>query len=95
MIVDVAMSKYLDLIPIERYVGIAARDGIEGLPQNSLIGLTHHLADFVMPVYEKIKSEVLSAEILHADETPHRMLEGSTRNGWYLWGFSANYSVFF
>ena len=95
MILDVAMSKYLDLIPIERYAEIAARDGIVGLPQNSLIGLTHQLADFIMPVYEKIRSEVMSAHILHADETPHRMLEGSDRKSWYLWGFSTGHSVFF
>ena len=95
MIADVTMSKYLDLIPIERYVEMAARDGIEGLPQNSLIGLTHHLANFIMPIYNKIKKEVMSAEILHADETPHRMLEGSPRKGWYLWGFSEKRAVFF
>lgn len=46
------------------------------------------------PVYDKIKSELLNAQVLHADETPHKMLEqgGLTKSGkikqWYLWGFS-------
>ena len=25
--------------------------------------------------------------MLHADETPHRMLEGSDKKNWYFWGF--------
>ncbi len=26
--------------------------------------------------------------VLHAEETPHNMLEGSSTKSWYLWGFS-------
>jgi transposase len=89
MILDVALSKYCDLIPIERYVNMAARRGVEGLPPQSLIGLTHHLADFVKSVYIKIRDDILKSRVLHADETPHRMLEGGgDKESWYLWGFS-------
>ena len=90
MMLDVALSKYCDLIPIDRYCKIAGRNGLKNVPPNSLIQLTHYLADFLKCVYEDIRKEVLSGTVLHADETPHRMLE---RNGgkvsWYLWGFSA------
>lgn len=96
MILDVALSKYCDLIPIERYVSIAARKGVEDLPPQSLIGLTHHLADFVRPVYSKIRDDILSSRVLHADETPHRMLEGGgDKESWYLWGFSNKRSSYF
>lgn len=96
MIVDVALSKYCDLIPIERYVNIAARKGVVGLPPQSLIQLTHHLADFVRPVYGKIRDDILSSRVLHADETPHRMLEGGgDKESWYLWGFSNKRSSYF
>lgn len=94
MIIDVAVSKYCDLIPIERYATIAGRNGLINLPANSLIQLTHYLADFIKPIYDKIKEDLLNVQVLHADETPHRMLEkaGLTKNGtrksWYLWGFS-------
>lgn len=67
LIVDVALSKYCDLIPIERYVQMASRGGVSGLPANSLIEGTHYLAEFLTPVYERIKFEVLSSKILHAD----------------------------
>jgi transposase len=95
MVVDVALSKYCDLIPIERYVDMAERGGVTGLPANSLIQGTHNLADFLAPVYQKIKLEVLSSKVLHADETPHRMLEGDEKSNWYLWGFSTDSASYF
>jgi transposase len=90
MILDVVLSKYCDLIPIERYVQMAARSGLMDLPPHSLIDLTHKFADFVKEVYRLIKAGVLKASVLHADETPHRMLEGSDKKSWYLWGFSTS-----
>lgn len=86
--IDVAVSKYCDLIPVERYAAMAARQGVDDLPPQSLIEATHNLADLVEPVYEKLKEEILQSKILHADETRHRMLEGDERSNWFLWGFS-------
>jgi transposase len=94
MTIDVALSKYLDLMPIERYANGAKRDGVD-LAQNSLIQLTHSLADFVLPVYESIGEDVFNSEIAHADETPHKMLEGDKRSNWYLWGFNNARSSYF
>jgi len=88
MIVDVVLSKYCDLIPIERYAAMAGRGGLKDLPPQSLIELTHSFADFVSPAYKLIKKGVLASRVLHADETPHRMLEGSDKKSWFLWGFS-------
>ena len=95
MVVDVALSKYCDLIPVERYVKMAERSGVSGLPANTLIQGTHNLANFLAPVYKKIKEEILSSKILHADETPHRMLEGDEKRHWYLWGFSTDKASYF
>ena len=88
MIIDVVASKYCDLIPIQRYVAMAARGGLKDLPPQSLIELTHQFAHFVKPVYELIKEGIKKSRVLHADETPHKMLEGSDTKSWYLWGFS-------
>ena len=95
LIIDVAASKFCDLIPIERYCTMAAREGFDDLPSNSLIETTHQLADFVTPAVELIKQEVQSLEVLHADETPHRMLEGDAKTNWFLWGFSGEKSCYF
>jgi transposase len=95
MIIDIAMSKYCDLLPIERYRAMAERLGFPGLPANSLIESTHYLADFVKDAVQNVKTEVLSSRVLMADETPHRMLEGSEKSSWYLWGFSNDRACYF
>jgi transposase len=95
LMIDVVVAKYDHLIPVERYVRIAEDLGVEKLPSHSLIETTHYTADFLTPIYEGIKKEVLAAEVLHADETPHRMLEGDKKKSWYLWGFSTNRSSYF
>jgi transposase len=60
-----------------------------------LIGLTHHLANFLTLLYEMIKQEVLNSLIIQADETPHKMLEGDDTSNWYLWGFLSLHSCYF
>lgn len=89
VVLDVALSKYCDLIPMERYSAMAARNGVPGLPPNSLIGLTHTLADFLDRIYFSLGREVKTAKIVLGDETPHKMLEGDVTSSWYLWGFSS------
>jgi transposase len=95
MTIDVALTKYCDLIPIERYAAMAARGGIKNLPPQSLIETSHYLADYVNGAYEKLRGELLAAGVLHADETPHRMLEGDKKNSWFLWGFSSPTTSYF
>ena len=95
LIQDVAVSKFCDLIPIGRQVKIAERKGFAGLPPQSLIETTHYLAEFLGVVYEKLKAETFCSRVLHADETPHRMLEGDKTSNWYFWGFSGQKSAYF
>jgi transposase len=95
LIVDVSLSKFCDLIPIERYAMMASRQGVKNLPANSLIGLTHFLAEFIRPVYEKLLLEIKGSRVIQADETTHRMLEGHEKSNWYLWGFSSTRACYF
>ncbi len=95
IIVDATLSKYCDLVPMERYCQMAARGGLRGLPPQSLIQASFKLAIFLELLYEAIVDEVLDSRVLLADETPHRMLEGDARTKWYLWGFSSPRACFF
>jgi len=95
MILDVVLSKYCDLIPVQRYSAMASRAGMIDLPPQSLIEITHYFADFVQETYLLLKDEALHSRVLRADETPHRMLEGSDKKSWYLWGFSTDKVCFF
>ncbi len=95
LMIDVAVSKYCDLIPIDRQAKMAGREGLKELPSQSLIEGTHQLADYVRGAYNKLKNEMLSASVWHADETPHRMLEGDKKCNWYLWGFLTSRTSYF
>lgn len=95
LIIDAALSKYCDLIPMERYCAMAKRQGFTGLPPQSLIGVVSRFAEFLRPVYELIRQETLDTVVLLGDETPHKMLEGSETKRWYLWGFSSSKASFF
>ena len=95
MMVDVGLTKYCDLVPIDRYSQMAGREGLKDLPPQSLIETTHYLADFTKGAYDKLKTEITQSSVLHADETPHRMLEGDEKTNWYLWGFSTPKTSFF
>ena len=95
LIIDATLSKYCDLIPMERYCQMAARSGLPGLPPHSLIQASFTLADYLKEVYQLIKAETLATSVLLADETPHRMLEGDAKKRWYLWGFANHHAAFF
>lgn len=95
MVIDVSLAKYCDLIPMERYAAIAGRLGVKDLPPQSLIESSHYLSEYVRAAYYKLKEEVLRSLVLHADETPHRMLEGDKTSHWYLWGFSTPWTSYF
>ena len=96
LIIDVSLSKYSSLMPIERYAQLAYQLGLGGeLPAQSLIGLTHHLANFLQTVYQMIMKEVLLGKVLQADESPHKMLEGDQTRNWFLWGFFTPTACYF
>ena len=95
MIIDIALNKYCDLIPIERYASIVRRQNLIDLPPTSLIELTHKLALFLEPVWQKLIKNTLISKVLRGDETPHKMLEGDVKKNWQLWGFSSEKECFF
>ncbi len=87
LITDATLSKYCDLIPMERYCQMAKRQGFPGLPPHSLIGASIKLAFFSRIAYERLRQETLDTLVLLGDETTHKMLEGDEKTSWFLWGF--------
>lgn len=51
MIVDITISKFGELIPIERYSRIAGHNGLPNLPTDSLIKASFQLGNFMEGVY--------------------------------------------
>ena len=93
---DVVLSKLCDLIPIGRYTAIAERQGVEGIPPNSLHDFNRHLAIVLDPVYKRHVAEIKKfTGALQADETHHNMMEGSEKTRWYLWSFNTDRGVIY
>ncbi len=85
--IDVAVSKYCDHLPVERYARQAKRLGLTDVHPQTLIDQTHYLAEALKPVYGRLRAEVRGSAVLHADETPWKLLEGDDKKNWFLWGF--------
>lgn len=92
---DVAISKYADHLPVERYVKQCERSGLTGIKPQTLIDQTHYLAQALSPVYQELKKAIEQAKVLHSDETPWKMLEGDAKNNWCMWGFSNEKNVYY
>ena len=58
LMIDTAVSKYCDLIPIERLAKMAGREGIKALPPQSLIEGTHQLAAFIKSAYNRLRNAI-------------------------------------
>ena len=92
---DASLSKYCDLIPMERYSDMAERSDLGRIPPHSLIQLTHYVAAYFKEAYGELKGEIQSSRVLHADETSHKMLERNDNKKWYLWGFLNSKASYF
>jgi transposase len=91
-----ALSKFLYLTPSERCAKMVAQSGFDDFAPQLVLAGQHYCAEFLRPVYRRLKREVQKCVILFADETTHRMLEGDESDRtWYLWGFTADGSSYF
>lgn len=85
--VEVATSKYLDHLPLERQARIMRREGLRIDSQtlwDQINVLSHHLK----PTYEALGQRVLASELIHADETYWRLMGSKARKRWWVWGLA-------
>ncbi len=68
LLAHIAVSKYLDHLPLHRLERIFARHGLE-LPRSTICDWMARLAALVRPVYERLKTEVLDSRVLQTDDT--------------------------
>jgi len=95
--IEVATSKYLDHLPLERQCRIMGREGLVVDTQtlwDQLWALSRHLE----PTYLALREELLSRDVVHADETPWPLLGSKKRKGsrkWYVWCLAAPDAAFY
>jgi transposase len=83
------ISRFVDHLPYYRQEAINARSGVH-TPRSTLAQWSGRGGAALEPLYEVHKRFVLSARVLHADETPVAMLDpgaGKTKKA-YVWGYA-------
>ena len=83
LVANVVVAKYLDGLPLYRQSAILAREGIE-IERATLADWVGHVAWWVAPLAEMIRTHVMAAPVIHADDTPIAVLapgNGKTRTG--------------
>ena len=79
----IAIAKYYDGLPLYRQSKIFERDGVE-IERMVLADWMGHLAWWIAPLVEMIGAYVMSALVIHADDTPIKVLapgKGRTATG--------------
>jgi transposase len=83
------VSRFVDHLPYYRQEQINARSGVH-TPRSTLASWSGAAGAGLMPLYDAHREFVLSAQVLHADETPVRMLDpgaGKTAKA-YVWAYA-------
>ena len=95
VLIEASLAKFYDLIPTQRFAKMLGRSKVT-ISDKLLFLAQCYLAKAFYSVYVMLKQEVLEARVVHADESPHRMLERNEGNYlWYLWSFCTKVSVYF
>ncbi|MGI4756791.1 MAG: IS66 family transposase [Janthinobacterium lividum] len=88
LLAHVLVSKYADHLPLYRQTEIYAREGV-ALDRSTLAGWVGATSDLLKPLVEAVRSHVMAATKLHADDTPVPVLapgNGRTKTG-RLWTY--------
>ncbi len=86
LLAQIVIDKYADHLPLYRQMQRFERSGVK-LPYSTLTDWVSSTCKLIAPLYEALKSEVLSSNYLHVDETPIKVMDkdkkGQTHRGYY------------
>lgn len=92
--VEIAASKYLDHLPLERQSRILEREGLF-VDSHTLWDQIEALARHLEPTYQALGHRARAAPLLHADETHWRLMAKSERKRYWAWCVSSQNTVFY
>ena len=90
----VAIDKYLLHMPLSRQVREMATQGLI-VDSQTLWEQLQHLARHLMPCYEHIRSYILGADVIGADETWWPVMQKKSSKKWWVWAISTHDAVFY
>eukprot|EP00919_Chromeraceae_sp_WS-2016_P064708 GHVR01153312.1.p1 GENE.GHVR01153312.1~~GHVR01153312.1.p1 ORF type:complete len:208 (+),score=28.77 GHVR01153312.1:958-1581(+) len=76
---DVLVSKFDDHLPLYRQHEIFERMGAD-IPESTLVGWCGRSMKTLSPLIERIEADIMGSDLLHADDTPIRVLDRSKRD---------------
>jgi len=79
LLAQVLVSKFDVHLPLYRQHEIFARMGAD-IPESTLVGWCGRAMKTLSPLIERIEAEIMSSDLLHADDTPIRVLDRSLRD---------------
>lgn len=75
----ILVSKFDDHLPLYRLNEIFARMGAD-IPDSTLVDWCGRAMQVLQPLIERIESAIMGSDLLHADDTPIRVLDRSLRD---------------
>ncbi|AVA24877.1 MULTISPECIES: IS66 family transposase [unclassified Rhizobium] len=75
----ILVSKFDDHLPLYRLNEIFARMGVD-IPDSTLVDWCGRAMQVLLPLIELIEAAIMSSDLLHADDTPIRVLDRSLRD---------------
>lgn len=93
-VVSVVIDKYLNHLPLERQCRIMSSLGLHKMSTQVLYNLIRLSSEYLAPIVERIKNEVLSRRLAHSDETPWPINNSKDSDG-YMWIISNNVGSYY
>ncbi|WP_458792488.1 IS66 family transposase [Yoonia sp. MH D7] len=79
LLAHILVSKFDDHLPLYRQHEIFERMGAD-IPESTLVGWCGRAMKTLLPLIERIEMDVMASDLLHADDTPIRVLDRSRRD---------------
>lgn len=92
--IAVAIDKYLLHMPLARQVREMATLGLV-VDSQTLWEQLQHLARHLMPCYQLVRSYILGADVIAADETWWSVMQKKSSKKWWVWAISTHDAVFY
>jgi transposase len=92
--VEIALQKYAYHLPLERQVRMMWHEGLM-VDSQTLWDQLNALERILNPAYVLIHAHLLSAQVLHADETRWMLLQKGGSKQWHAWALSTEDAVYY
>ena len=79
LLAHILVAKFDDHLPLYRQHEIFARMGAD-IPETTLVGWCGRAMKTLSPLIERIEADIMGSDLLHADDTPIRVLDRSLRD---------------